>query len=707
MIPSRYKLLHAVFAACSVLNPLLSQAEVKIRALVVGIQNYPQPPKGPKIGALSGCLNDVDLAVQMLQTRLNCREGDIKTLRDQEATHEAIVTRIYEHLVLGADENTIVVFWFSGHGSRIPDRSGKDAAEREEGRKALDSTLLAWDSRTTDPYGSYDLADDELASLFAECKARQVILVMDCCHAGGLTRGEQDRRGVRDVEVGTKPLDVARVKKFWPKDKAVELRDDDAKIAEHKAKVLIAASGATEEAGEDPLENGKTYGTLTWHLVRALTDAQPSATWDEVVQAARLRALGRGTKKTQTIHWQGAGELVAFGNGLRQPPPGFTVLPDDRTNPRVTVEAGRVHGIGAGASFRLVDYEGNEVDQLTATDVRMTFTTTMRASKLPLPNIALRAIPVDFGQDAPLLRVFNEAGVEGLDTLKFVSVVQPPSGRARGKAGGEPPQSGQAGFTQESRKPPEPKLEPEYVLERRQGGLRLRVVGDDYARELSDDPTKLRHELLREHYWLSLWNSGLQAGKPLLTASFVGGAGKRLSGATGGPGLMRYMIGVGAFENPDSAKGGTQVELVIQNQGTKPMHVNVLSVGENRETHWLGRDRRNALLEPKKEMRIPLVVGRIPEWERAMKRPLLDRYIVIGTERKADFLAFENWPVPGELTRGEPVPLPPLLQEAMAGSRTRGGNAGGGGWTVTTCDLTLLSEQQYDGLFPRGKEVKR
>lgn len=688
MIQGKHKSLFAVLAAFLVLNPLLGQGEVKVQALVVGIQNYPQPPTGPKIGALSGCLNDVDLVVQMLQTRLNCREGDIKTLRDQEATHEAIVTRIYEHLVLGADENTIVVFWFSGHGSRIPDRSGKDAAEREEWRRALDSTLLAWDSRTTDPYGSYDLADDELASLFAGCKARQVILVMDCCHAGGLTRGEQDRRGVRDVEVGTKPLDVARVKQFWPKDKAVELRDDDAKIAEHKAKVLIAASGATEEAGEDPLENGKTYGTLTWHLVRALTDAQPSATWDEVVQAARLRALGRGTKKTQTIHWQGAGELVAFGNGLRQPPPGFTVLPDDRANPRVTVEAGRVHGIGAGASFRLVDYEGNEVDQLTATDVRMTCTTTMRAGKLPLPNIALRAVPVDFGQDAPLLRVFNEAGVEGLDTLKFVSVVQPQSGKSSSMA-------------------LDPKVGSEYVLERREGGLRLRVVGDDYGRELSDDPTKLRHELLREHYWLSLWSSGLQAGKPLLTASFVAGSGKRLSGATGGPGLMRYMIGVGAFEDPDSAKGGTQVELVIQNQGTKPMHVNVLSVGENREIHWLGRDRRNALLEPKKEMRIPLVVGRIPEWERAMKRPLLDRYIVIGTEKPADFLAFENWPVPGELTRGEAVPLPPLLQEAMAGSRTRGGNAGGGGWTVTTCDLTLLSEQQYDGLHPRGKEDKR
>jgi hypothetical protein len=87
----------------------------------------------------------------------------VLVLRDEEATHERVVRAFDEWLIRRAGPDTEVVFWYSGHGSRVPDASSSPASETD----GLDSTLVLYDSRAVDPQGAYDLSDDALYSLLA------------------------------------------------------------------------------------------------------------------------------------------------------------------------------------------------------------------------------------------------------------------------------------------------------------------------------------------------------------------------------------------------------------------------------------------------------------------------------------------------------------------------------------------------------------
>ncbi|MEB3218739.1 MAG: caspase family protein [Nostocales cyanobacterium 94392] len=82
-------------------------------ALLVGINQYPQIP------TLKGCLTDVELQRQLLIYRFGFQPSDILSLTNKQATREGIENAFQEHLVKQAKAGDVVVFHFSGYGSRI------------------------------------------------------------------------------------------------------------------------------------------------------------------------------------------------------------------------------------------------------------------------------------------------------------------------------------------------------------------------------------------------------------------------------------------------------------------------------------------------------------------------------------------------------------------------------------------------------------
>ena len=82
-------------------------------ALLVGINKYPQIP------ALKGCLTDVELQRELLIHRFGFQPSDILCLTNRQATREGIENAFVEHLVKQAKPGDVVVFHFSGYGSRI------------------------------------------------------------------------------------------------------------------------------------------------------------------------------------------------------------------------------------------------------------------------------------------------------------------------------------------------------------------------------------------------------------------------------------------------------------------------------------------------------------------------------------------------------------------------------------------------------------
>ncbi|WP_392534044.1 caspase family protein [Nostoc sp. C117] len=91
----------------------LAQPSPRKLALLIGINQY------PKISALSGCLTDVELQRELLMHRFGFQGSDILTLTEEQASREFIEAAFLDHLGKQAKPGDVVVFHFSGYGSRV------------------------------------------------------------------------------------------------------------------------------------------------------------------------------------------------------------------------------------------------------------------------------------------------------------------------------------------------------------------------------------------------------------------------------------------------------------------------------------------------------------------------------------------------------------------------------------------------------------
>ncbi|MDJ0636015.1 MAG: caspase family protein [Xenococcaceae cyanobacterium MO_188.B29] len=91
----------------------LAQTNNRKLALLIGINQYSAN------NYLNGCLTDVELQRELLIHRFGFQPEDILTLSDRQATREKIETAFIEHLVKQAKAGDVVVFHFSGYGSKV------------------------------------------------------------------------------------------------------------------------------------------------------------------------------------------------------------------------------------------------------------------------------------------------------------------------------------------------------------------------------------------------------------------------------------------------------------------------------------------------------------------------------------------------------------------------------------------------------------
>ncbi|MFY9340961.1 MAG: caspase family protein [Planctomycetota bacterium] len=638
-------------------------------ALLVGIADYALPADGEALGPLKGPENDVARAARLLVDRFGFDPAGIVILKGKEATHEAIVTTFHRHLIAQAGPATRVVFWFSGHGSRIPDVSGHDSAPRARDDGAFDDTLIAWNSREGVAAGSHDLADDELFSLLSELRSRDVVVVTDCCHSGGVLRGQR-QPGVREVDAGTVPLNRERVLKFWPK--GVELADDQ-KEADLPSVVHLAACSALEEAGEIETPSG-TYGTLTWFLAQVLGEVDSGASWEQVGAMVRARVAGRGTRPAQVVAVTGAVNRAVFGGIGRPVAPGFQVDPiGGPASKRLLIGGGMLHGFGLSAEFDLVDLDGKKLGTAKVTTVSAaTSNAEWQGTDVP-PAVAMRARPTAFGTQQAQIRLLCGAGVDpalvaGLDIAQAVT---------------DPAHA-------------------DFAVARNGETLHLRDPSGAFVRDLGKDAADVHTGLRREHFFRSLWNGiaetgrfGLRVTVEPATEADSQRLGKPLAlvRRTGDAGSAAALVGANVLDSKREASGGL-LRLRVRNTSDADLHLAIVSVTELREVNVVyGKDDQN-LLAAGKEYTKCVWVGTDPGWKH--DRPMIDRYVIVATDRFADFKPFEQ-PAERVRTRGgeEGAGLPPFLREAIGGARTRGDEATARAWGITFCDLQLMSSHCF------------
>jgi len=153
---------------------LLASSSNRKLALLVGINQYNQQQN------LHGCLTDVEEQEVLLRDRFGFAATDILTLKDTSATRDRIVSSFKEHLIKQAQPHDIVVFHFSGYGTkaRIP------ATEESGDYPEVVNCLVPSDSDVSSVWSqeSYLLLESTLAMLARSLLTEKVTIVIDASY---------------------------------------------------------------------------------------------------------------------------------------------------------------------------------------------------------------------------------------------------------------------------------------------------------------------------------------------------------------------------------------------------------------------------------------------------------------------------------------------------------------------------------------------
>lgn len=153
----------------------LAQTTGRKLALLIGINEYPD-------AALCGCITDVEMQQELLVHKFGFLPTDILTLTNKQATRENIETAFISHLTNQARPDDLVLFHFSGYGSRV----SKMIDENEENdvnssKLTFQNTLVPVDGVSPNNEGKAinDVLEETLWLLVRSLNTTKVVTVLD------------------------------------------------------------------------------------------------------------------------------------------------------------------------------------------------------------------------------------------------------------------------------------------------------------------------------------------------------------------------------------------------------------------------------------------------------------------------------------------------------------------------------------------------
>jgi hypothetical protein len=161
---------------------MVSAARGEDRALLIGVGRYAQ---------FEEKLNGVSLDIGMMREFVHLmgfKSHEIKVLEHEHASAANVYNAIENWLINGVRADDRVLFYFSGHGSQIPD-------ENDDEDDQFDEVLLLYDTVLAEKRGQQTLngvlLDDHLNHMLARMKSRNILVILDACHSGSATKRMQ------------------------------------------------------------------------------------------------------------------------------------------------------------------------------------------------------------------------------------------------------------------------------------------------------------------------------------------------------------------------------------------------------------------------------------------------------------------------------------------------------------------------------------
>ncbi|NEQ96608.1 MAG: DUF4384 domain-containing protein [Cyanothece sp. SIO2G6] len=248
---------------------VLAQPTARKLALLVGINSYATEHNW---NPLRGCVNDVLMQQELLVHRFGFKHSDIQILTDADATRANMVAAFEEHLIKQARPGDVVVFHYSGHGSRVVDPTPFSDDPFNSTFVSVDSPLPA-DFATAPRVEVNDIMGQTLFLLMSSLQTEQVTAVLDSCHSGGGKRGVLTVRARDGAElfanIHPSEMELATQERLRSQlnltpQQLAELR------AQGIAKGVVISSAAGDQLASDAAFDGFYAGAFTYMLTQYL-----------------------------------------------------------------------------------------------------------------------------------------------------------------------------------------------------------------------------------------------------------------------------------------------------------------------------------------------------------------------------------------------------------------------------------------------------
>lgn len=231
----------------------LAQSNQRKLALLVGINQYPQSP------ALGGCVTDVELQMEVLINRCGFAPSDILTLTDEQASQDFIQAAFFDHLGKQAKAGDVVIFHFSGYGSRV-----------KLGTERLENVIIPVDENNLPKTKSVNyILEETLLLLLRSLPTNQVTAVLDTSYYYPPELGPMGLRIRTRPELSAVTLPQAQLELIQ------RLKTQKSSI--NNPLIIHGTSEENQQAGEF-IFSSWSAGLLTYSLTQYLWETIPPKT---------------------------------------------------------------------------------------------------------------------------------------------------------------------------------------------------------------------------------------------------------------------------------------------------------------------------------------------------------------------------------------------------------------------------------------------
>ncbi|MBU7584946.1 MAG: caspase family protein [Nostoc sp. TH1S01] len=232
----------------------LAQPTPRKLALLIGINQYRKSP------SLSGCLTDVELQKELLIHRFGFLPANILTLTDEQASREFIEAACLDHLGKQVKSDDVVVFHFSGYGTRI---------KLDESEATLHNALVPTNENLEiqdEKIATY-LLEETLLLLLRSLPTEKVTAVLDTSYDLPSTIQPTSLRIRARQELATK-LATAEI----------EFLEQLKTKASLTNAVILSATADPKQVAQEGLFSGFSAGLFTYALTQYLWESTPATT---------------------------------------------------------------------------------------------------------------------------------------------------------------------------------------------------------------------------------------------------------------------------------------------------------------------------------------------------------------------------------------------------------------------------------------------